>query len=64
MDIKELKSKTQKELNDLLVDSRKQLRALTFDKSVGKMKKSHEYGELKKTIARVLTLIKINTKNK
>lgn len=57
MDTKELRNKTQKELADILTESRKKLAQLTFDKTVGKLNKSHEYGETKKIIAKVLTLM-------
>ena len=41
----------------MLVDSRERLRSLKFDLASGKVKNVREIRELKKTIARILTLL-------
>ena len=54
----ELKQKPKPELQHFLVDSRDRLRSLKFDLASGKVKNVREIRELKKTIARILTLSK------
>ncbi len=58
MDIKELKNKGIEELRKLLEESRIELRKLRFDFSSGKIKNVKAIKELKKRIARILTIIK------
>jgi len=54
----ELKKKTNKELNKLLIKSKERLRFLRFDLASGRVKNVREIRNLKKEIARILTLIK------
>jgi ribosomal protein L29 len=64
MDTKELKQKTEKELTDLLIEQRKKIEQMRFDKAAGKLKKTHEYGIAKKTVAKILTLLKLSQNKK
>ena len=57
MKIKELKIKSEKELQRMLKDEREHLRELGFDLASKKLKKVREVRECKKLIARILTLI-------
>jgi len=57
MDFKELKSKTEKELGELLNQSRDKLRDLRFKDANKQLKNVREIRVIKKTIAEVLTLI-------
>jgi large subunit ribosomal protein L29 len=54
----ELRQKPKDELQKLLRDNREKLRQLSFDLASGKVKNVREIRELKKDIARVLTLLK------
>ncbi len=56
-DFKQLASANRTELETKLKESRAKLRALQFDKELGKVKNPHEITMLKKDIARVLTLL-------
>ena len=58
MKIAELKQKSKPELQKFLLDSRERLRSLKFDLASGKVKNVREIRELKKNIARILTLLK------
>ena len=58
MKIKELKSKTGKELIKMLGSLREKQRVLRFDLSAGKVKDIREIRETKRTIARILTILK------
>lgn len=58
MNIEELRKKSKEELKKLLIDYRERLRNLKFDLAAGKVKNVREIRELKKDIARVLTLSK------
>lgn len=58
MKISELRQKSKKELQKILIDSRERLRGLKFDLASGKVKNVREIRELKKDIARILTLLK------
>jgi len=58
MNIEELSKKSKEELKKLLIDHRERLRNLKFDLRAGKVKNVREIRELKKDIARVLTLLK------
>ena len=53
----ELKQKSKPELQKLLIDSKERLRSLKFDLASGKVKNVREIRELKKNIARILTLL-------
>ena len=57
MDFKELKSKTGKELQQLLNQSRDKLRDLRFKDANKQLKNVREIRVIKQLIARVLTLI-------
>ena len=58
MKAKELRQKPKEELKKQLTDSREKLRLLRFDLAGGKVKNIREIREVKKTIARILTLMK------
>jgi large subunit ribosomal protein L29 len=58
MKIRELRQKSDKELNQTLVNLRNKLRELRFNLSGGKVKNIKEIHQTKKDIARVLTLLK------
>lgn len=60
MDFKEIKNKGEKELHRVLSESRDKLRELRFKDANKQLKNVREIRVLKKTIARVLTLL--NTK--
>jgi ribosomal protein L29 len=55
--LQELKNKPSAELQKDLGDYREKLRKLKFDLAQGKVKNSREIRDIKKTIARILTLI-------
>ena len=57
MDFKELKSKTEKELGEILNQSRDKSRDLRFKDANKQLKNVREIRVIKKTIAEVLTLI-------
>lgn len=56
MKIQELKQIPEQELNKLLQDSREKLRQLRFDLASGKVKNVREIRQIKKDVARILTL--------
>jgi large subunit ribosomal protein L29 len=58
MKIRELKQKTDQELKETLIHLKDKLRELRFNLAGGKVKNIKEIHQTKKTIARVLTLIK------
>lgn len=58
MKAKELKQKSKKELEKLLLSDREKLRQLKFDLSAGKVKNVREIRKIKKDIARILTILK------
>jgi large subunit ribosomal protein L29 len=58
MKITELRQKSKIELQKLLQEKRERLRQLRFDLSSGKVKNVREIREIKKDIARILTLLK------
>lgn len=60
MDIKELKKKSVEELKKMETQLREELRGLRFDLASAKVKNVKRIGEVKKTIARILTLNKNN----
>lgn len=57
MKFKELKILPKEELERLLNEYKERLRTLRFDLSFGKVKNIREIREVKKTIARILTLL-------
>ena len=57
MKIKDLRQKTEKELQDLLTEKRKRLGQLKFDLASKKIKNVREIRWLRRDIARILTLI-------
>lgn len=63
MKIKELKGKTEKELQNLLVESREKLRQLKFDLMAKKVKNVMEIKKLRREIARILTILNQQKKN-
>lgn len=60
MKLTELKQKSQQELQRILEDDRKKLGQLRFDLSAGKVKNVKEVHNLKKEIARIMTLLRNN----
>ena len=56
MEIAELKQKPKEELLKILQDSRERLGQLKFDLSSGKVKNIREIRQIKKDVARILTL--------
>jgi len=58
MKISEIRQKSKKELEIMLLERRERLRNLRFDLASGKVKNVREIRELKKEIARVLTLLR------
>jgi len=59
MEFKELKDKTEKELRQFLGESRDKLRDLRFKDANKQLKNVREIRLIKRTIARVLTLLKV-----
>lgn len=56
--IKELRQKSEKELLTILEEEKEKLRKLRFQNGEGKLRRNHLFTEKRKTIARVLTLLK------
>ena len=59
----ELRQKSREELQKLLEEKREKLRILRFDLASGKVKNVREIREIKKDIARILTMLRICQKN-
>jgi len=57
MKISEIRQKPKKELESMLFAQREHLRNLRFDLAAGKVKNVREIRELKKEIARILTVL-------
>ncbi len=57
MKFSELKNKKPQELENLLLENRKKLRNFKFDLARQKVKNPKEITRVKKTIARILTLL-------
>lgn len=57
MKTQELRQKSDVDLKELLKEKRGRLEELRFLLSQGKVKQGHEIGEIKKDIARILTLL-------
>lgn len=64
MKVRELRQKSNKELQQTLINLRDKLRELRFNLAGGKVKNIKEIHQTKKDIARVLTLLKENAKGK
>lgn len=62
MKIRDLREKTKIELDDLLNEKRDALRKFRFEMGHGKTKNTKEGRELKRDIARVITLMKESKK--
>ena len=58
MKIKELREKSNYELKKLLLDSRKKLSKLRFEIEAKKLKNNQELKNTRKTIAKILTILK------
>ena len=58
MKISEIRQKSKKELENMLLAQRERLRNLRFDLASGKVKNVREIRELKKEIARILTILR------
>jgi len=56
----EIRQKSKPELQKLLQSSKEKLRQLRFDLSSGKVKNTREIQQIKKDIARILTILHIN----
>lgn len=57
-DIKELKNKSQGELERIAAEGREKLRALRFDLAAGKVKNVNELHQTRRKVARAITFIK------
>ena len=58
MKIKELRQKSKKELSDLLKENRRKVGQLQFDLASKKLKNVRQVRELRKDIARTITILK------
>jgi len=57
MKVSEIKQKSKKELQRLLRNNQNKLRQLRFDLASGKVKNVREIRQIKKDIARILTIL-------
>ena len=57
MKSEELRGKTADELNDLLLDSKKELFNLRFQRASGQLENTARIGEVRRGIARVKTML-------
>lgn len=57
MKVKELRQKTDKELNELLNQSRQKLGQFKFDLAAKKLKNIREINQSRKQVARILTIL-------
>lgn len=64
MKIRELRSKSQEELNDMFGDMTQKLRELNFKLASDQLKNVREVRDLKKSIAQIKTLLKERNKDK
>ena len=58
MRFSELRQKSKEEQKQILQDDREKLRQLRFDLSAGKVKNVREIRQIKKDVARILTMLK------
>ncbi len=58
MKTKELREKTREELEEIYDDSKEELYKLYSQRSIAQLEKPHRIKEVKKTIARILTILK------
>lgn len=58
MKVAELRDKEIKSLHDLLGESREELFKLRFQHATAQLEKTHKLGEVKKNIARILTVLR------
>ena len=61
MEFKELRTKTVKDLNNLLSQHREKFRGLRFSVTAKQLKNIREFREGRKFVARILTVLKENT---
>jgi large subunit ribosomal protein L29 len=57
MKFEELKGKSVDELNKMLVERKKELFNLRFQKASGELEKTHRFRQVQKEIARVMTYL-------
>lgn len=57
MDFSEIKTKSAKELKELLAHNRNELRALKFKARNQQFRELHRIAEVKRTVARILTVL-------
>lgn len=58
MKVSELRKLTDQELRDRVVEFKKKLMNLRFQNAIGSLGKNSEIGQVKKDIARMLTILK------
>lgn len=63
MEFKELKKKSVNELHKMLAESRDKLRDLRFKDANKQLKNVREIRKIRKTVAQILMLLKIQEKN-
>ena len=63
MDTKELKQRSDKELNELVASLREKLRGFRFDVAADSLKDVREIRDAKKILARALTIMTERAKN-
>ncbi|MGA9342909.1 MAG: 50S ribosomal protein L29 [Rhodanobacteraceae bacterium] len=57
MDLKELRQQSADELNDHLMDLRREQFSLRMQRGSGQLAKTHQFGRVKREIAQVKTLL-------
>ncbi|MBT4153060.1 MAG: 50S ribosomal protein L29 [Candidatus Magasanikbacteria bacterium] len=58
MELQELQQKSVQDLRELLAETRQELRELRFKASEGQLKTIHKISVARKTIARILTILR------
>jgi len=61
MKVSELREKSTQELNDLLLELRKEQFNLRIQQSIGQLAEIHQFGQIRKDIARIKTLLNQKT---